>query len=116
MIKSLTNELLRHFATKIDPVSTFITLPLPMECVYVMFSVAEDCYEDNISQDATYSSYEEEETFQQPLQILHRTDVNCHEATTNLSLYYAQIKSWRGSLDLNTQCNILISAFKNVFR
>ena len=80
-----------------------------MECVYVMLSIAEDCYEYNISQDATYSSYEQKETFQQPLQILHRMDVNCHEGAANLSLYYAQIKSWRGSLDLNTQSNILIS-------
>ena len=51
-----------------------------------MFPKAEDCYEYNISQDATYSSYEEEEAFQQPLQIVHRMDVNCHEGAANLSL------------------------------
>ena len=82
-----------------------------MESVYEMFPIAEDCYEYNISQDATYSRYKQEETLQQPLQILHRMDVNCHEGASNISLYYAEIKSWRGSLDLNTQFNILISEF-----
>ena len=79
-----------------------------MESVYEMFPVAEDCYEYNISQDATDSSYKEEQTFQQPLQILHRMDVNCHEGLKEppISLYYARIKSWRGSLDLNTQFKI----------
>ena len=70
-----------------------------------MFLKAEDGYEDQISHDATDSSYKEEETFQPPLQI-HRTDVNCHEEAANFSLYFAQNESERGSLDLNTQCNI----------
>ena len=50
-----------------------------------MFLKAEDGYEDQISHDATDSSYKEEKTFQQPLQILHSLVLNCHEGAANLS-------------------------------
>lgn len=42
-----------------------------MECVDIIFSVAEDCNEENISQDPDDCSDKEEESLQPPFQVIH---------------------------------------------